>query len=349
MISTLSYENMLSEELNAMMAELHQFVSSIQRPKIKDDKWSKAVEEYCRELEKRIDAAVEMIAQKHKELSESWNETAQAWQVSYNEKKDNLNHSLEEISQSLKEYRDELAESPNVKKLNSLFDSLSESYEELLVRIKKYGVAQKVKSGHLKPINYKRNLFHATAGTSMAIFYYLFIPRSWALGLIFSTVGLFLFLEITRRFSKRWNDFLVDTVFGLIARPHERHHTNGSTYMVIAITLILLFFAYKPIVCVAVLVLGLADPAASVVGKLWGKTKIYGNKSWVGTSAFFVVAFTASLIFMLLTVEHHGAAYIFMTAAVVALVGTVVELFSTRIDDNFSIPMSVAFTAWLFL
>jgi len=332
-----------------MMAELHRFVSSIQRPKIKDEKWSKAVEEYCREIEGRIEKALENISRKHRELSESWTEATHAWQLSYNEKKENLNRSLVEISNSLRAYRDELAESPNVKKLNSLFDSLSEGYEELLVKIKKFGISQKVKSGHIKPINYPRNIFHATMGTTMALMYYFVIPRSWALGLILSTVGLFLLLEATRRFSKRWNDFLVDTVFGLIARPHERHHTNGSTYMVLAITLMLLFFAYKPIVCVAVLVLGLADPAASVVGKLWGKTKVFRNKSWLGTGAFFAVAFIASLVFMLLTVEHHSAAYLTMTAFFIAIVGTLVELFSTRIDDNFSIPMSVAFTAWLFL
>ena len=91
----------------------------------------------------------------------------------------------------------------------------------------------------------------------------------------------------------------------------------------------------------AVLVLGLADPAAGVVGRRFGRIQLSANRTLEGTLAFVVVGALASLIWLLAT----GAAPV--QALIVALVagtaGALAELGSSRrFDDNFSIPVAVA-------
>ncbi len=68
------YEDILREELNSIMSELHRLVSNIQNPRLKDETWSKRIHEICEELDMRIEAAKARLSEVQNELSGSFSE-----------------------------------------------------------------------------------------------------------------------------------------------------------------------------------------------------------------------------------------------------------------------------------
>jgi len=100
--------------------------------------------------------------------------------------------------------------------------------------------------------------------------------------------------------------------------------------------------------CAAVLILALADPVASLVGSRWGRTKLFKDKSLQGSLAFFATGFSAAAAYLLLAGPLAWPLAL-AAAAGMAAVGTLVELFSDSLDDNFTVPVACALTALLFL
>jgi dolichol kinase len=83
----------------------------------------------------------------------------------------------------------------------------------------------------------------------------------------------------------------------------------------------------------AILVLALADAGSTIVGIVFGKHKHVWNKSssWEGTITFFLFAF--GVLFYFAPLEKA-----ILIACIVALIESL-----PKIDDNISIPLSVAF------
>ena len=128
--------------------------------------------------------------------------------------------------------------------------------------------------------------------------------------------------------------------FGPVAHAHEHTQVNSSTWYVTAL-LLLALFAPRLSAEIALVVLGFADPLAGIVGRRFGRTRIRAGRSLEGSLAFVAAGTLAGL----------GAAAIFhalpfgsmlVLAAVGAVVGAVAEVVSTRLDDNFSIPVTAA-------
>lgn len=327
MAKTATYEKVSGsfEKMNDILEELHEFISSLYRPKFLDEGWAESIQNYSQELSVRVSEISKYYDKKKKSLNAS------------------LTSSLTKMEVSLNEYSTELMERPNGKRLHKLYESMQQNYEELLVNLKNHNITQ-IKADHLKPTNYARNLFHIVTGLTCTLLYQFVLGRELALMLLGSCLALFGVLEITRRFSERWNTILVEKVFGIIARPHERHKTNGSTYYVIAMFLLVIFFP-KPVVLISVLVLGFADPAASIIGKLWGRRKLFKKKSFMGTGAFLIVSFSVTLAYISLAVPNFSFLYALLIAAVISIIATATELFSIRVDDNLSVPLMSAIAA----
>ncbi len=196
----------------------------------------------------------------------------------------------------------------------------------------------------LRPRNLRRSAFHVACGATVLILIEEILPL-W--GLIVAPAifaGTFWFLEILRRFSSKANDGLM-WFFRHVAHPHERHRVNSSTWYGTA--LLLISFIQLPMICaVAVAVLALADPAAGLVGRHYGRISLVHGRTLEGTVTFFLVGALAS--FAVLGIWHAdvslGARLGISVAA--AGVGALVELFSHRLDDNFTVPVSAALSAW---
>lgn len=121
-------------------------------------------------------------------------------------------------------------------------------------------------------------------------------------------------------------------------------------------SLLMLFFTFAGVVALAwgafgqmhlaataVLMWGVGDAVAALVGIPFGKHKVQlpltdGKKSWEGSLAMYAASFTCGII-MLVTFQGMPFAGAFPLAAVAALAGTVTELYSPSKYDTVTVPL----------
>ncbi len=219
---------------------------------------------------------------------------------------------------------------------------LTSAYDTLNARLKARG-AQVPRN---RPTNYMRNAYHMGNGL-MIIGLIQFVLTEWTMILVAGAFAVAAWsTETARRYSPAVNK-VVMRAFRDIAHPDERYTVNSATWMVTALLLIALLF--DPIACtVGVAVLGFADPAAALVGRRFGKTRLVGSKTLEGTLAFAVAGFAVALL--CLTVFGPAQPWTARAgiAALAAAPAALAELFAGRgLDDNFAIPTVASAGAWL--
>ena len=196
----------------------------------------------------------------------------------------------------------------------------------------------------LRPTNYTRNVFHVLgAGIAIALIETV-LPLSWLLPVAGSVALAGWTMEAGRRISPAFNKVLM-WAFSLVAHPHEAHRVNSSTWYATALVL-LAATGIVELTVMAIAILGLADPAAAVIGRRFGKHKLVNGRSLEGTLTFFVVGFVAAFGVALLHMPPLVAA---LTALAASASGAIAELYSRKVDDNLSIPLASAGAAWLVL
>jgi dolichol kinase len=191
----------------------------------------------------------------------------------------------------------------------------------------------------LRPTNHARMIFHMTSASLALIVISLAPSPGW----ITLAASLFFFsawtMELLRRGDSKINDRLM-AFFGPVAHAHERHRVNSATWYATALMALSLFCA-PPVSAMAVAVLGLGDPAAAFIGRRYGRIRLYAGRSLEGSLTFLFVAAAVAM-----AVAHfflHVAWPLQVAAACVAgLSGAVAELFSKKLDDNLTIPLTVA-------
>ncbi|MGB1275120.1 MAG: diacylglycerol/polyprenol kinase family protein [Nannocystaceae bacterium] len=129
-------------------------------------------------------------------------------------------------------------------------------------------------------------------------------------------------------------------VFQPVAHPHETWRINSATWY--ASALVMLALTGEPIVqTTAVVVLGVGDPIAALVGRRFGRHKLINGRSVEGSLAFLVTSACAAAGVLL---ALHGLSLVAATtiALAAAVPATFAELVSRRVDDNLTIPLSAA-------
>ncbi len=197
----------------------------------------------------------------------------------------------------------------------------------------------------LRPTNYRRNLIHF-AGSLLALVVILLIPTPAAM--ITAAAAFFTYawsMEFLRRRSKTLNDRLM-AYYGPLAHPHEWHRVNSATWYCTA--LLTLALTGSPLVCaVAVLVLGIGDPAAAVVGRRWGRIRLLYGRSLEGSLTFVATATALTLAALTLFFGELSLLAALGLSFTGAVFGATAELFSRRIDDNLTIPVAAGLGVWL--
>ena len=197
----------------------------------------------------------------------------------------------------------------------------------------------------LRPTNYARNVLHVvTAGIAISMLL-LLQGTPWLLPTALFFAGAGWSLEATRRIWPGWNQKIM-SLWGPVAHPHEHHRVNSATWYCTA--LVILAALDAPAASLLGLVaLGVGDPAAAVIGRRWGRTRLANGRSLEGFAAFMVASLIAG--FALLSLVRPELSFTTRAAACAAasLVGAIVELMSRRVDDNLSIPLSAAVIATL--
>ncbi|CAG0967103.1 hypothetical protein ARNL5_01364 [Anaerolineae bacterium] len=189
-----------------------------------------------------------------------------------------------------------------------------------------------------------RKGIHMSSLASPVVYY--FITRETALSILVPLLLLFGVSDLARisipafgTFYERW--------FGFLLRRHERaeqgqKRLNGATYVLLSATLCVWLFP-KMIVLTAFAILIVSDTAAALIGRKFGRHPLLQHKSVEGSTAFFVSA----LIVVAFAPKVQYLSLEYVIGAVAALVGAVVEAVSGEmVDDNLSIPLSIALVMW---
>ncbi len=336
--------------LGSLTEELHQFLSRLYAEKLTDADRTRldALVAACRELADKAQNAREMAG----DAWDSFGERVANARDAAAARRQTLGESLERMSTSLRSMAAELAEHPRVARVRSWRNRLSTNYEDLLRSVRRSRVAQAgqpLQLPHLKPANYHRNVFHVAMGLVSVLLYELVLTWPLTMLVLGSISTVVVTLEVTRKIWPRWNQMICDSIFfRLIIRPRELRRINSASVYALTLTGMCLL-APMPAVEVGLLVLAFGDPAASIIGKRWGSRKLWRQKSWAGSAAFFGVAFGVSVLFLGLKGLLAPWSMVGVAAAA-AFAGTVTELLSDRLDDNFSVlAMTTAVTALFFM
>ncbi len=320
-------ERSFREQLAAIATELHELVSRLQdrRPHLPFDAWAHGIAERSAQLAERAAQLRRSLAGRQRSLAPT----------------------LDHVTEALRDCANAVAQGTFAARLESAQARLARSYEELVHQLRRRRAALgAVRLPHLKPVRIGRSAFHVASGLTGVVLYECVLSQYQALTILVVLLSVFGTLEITRRFSSRWNDFLVDRVFGGISRPWERHRTNSATLYLLALTLMTALMP-RHAVAVGLLVLAVGDPSAALVGKRFGRHKILGGKSWEGVAGFWGAAFAS-----VMTLLHFAAPALALPASIglaagAAAVGALVEVVCQELEDNFAIPILAAAFATL--
>lgn len=122
-------------------------------------------------------------------------------------------------------------------------------------------------------------------------------------------------------------------IFEGIFRQKEEDYLNGAVFFVIACVIAFAAFDYW-IAVLAMLMTVFGDAFAGLFGRLFGATKIYRDKSYVGSLA----GFMANVLVGFFVVP--GLPWLFLGMAFVA---SLVEMFTGKLDDNLTVPLFAGF------
>jgi dolichol kinase len=175
---------------------------------------------------------------------------------------------------------------------------------------------------------------------------YSFWEKSTILWILLPITFLFFAVDMSIKVIKPLRE-LVQNIFGPIMRPHELKNEivlNGATWVFISACICILILPKLMVVC-GFSILIISDTAAALLGKKYGKHKWFVNKSIEGTASFAGTAIIDIVIIGLL-ISADWQYYVVGIAA--AIIGSLVEAVSgvLKIDDNFSIPLSIGFMMW---
>ncbi|MFO8172840.1 MAG: hypothetical protein ACQET1_09400 [Gemmatimonadota bacterium] len=174
-----------------------------------------------------------------------------------------------------------------------------------------------------------RRAFHAANGLILvSILQWSSLDPGLVLRVLGGILGLLLLLDGVRLTLPRMNR-LFFRVFSPLASPREAGGPASSTWYVLGALLTLLLFPLH-LAQGGILVLALADPAASLLGRAFG-TRPFGTGTLEGTAVFVSVAFLSLLPFAP-----------WLPALMAALVAAMVEVIRWPLDDNLTLPLVTA-------
>lgn len=180
-----------------------------------------------------------------------------------------------------------------------------------------------------------RKIWHMTSVFAMFAAW-VYLPEIVSISILSIALAVFVPFDVLRQRYPAMNEWAV-SVFRPIMRQAEVDRLAGTTYLICGAFLVVVFFP-RPVVSLTLLFLAFADPLASYVGILYGKDKIFGQKSLQGFLAAFAVCGSLSMMFLWGT--PHSFERIFICSLLAGLLGAVAELLPVgKLDDNFTLPV----------
>lgn len=198
----------------------------------------------------------------------------------------------------------------------------------------------------LKPrhdLHIARRLWHV-CGVLSIVTIYSFISYQLSLVLLLFAALVFALPDFYRLVNPKFNAFVLKN-FRMLLRDNEAQGLTGLSYIILGVFIIAALFP-KPVVTLSLLFVAFGDPAASIFGVLYGKDKIWGNKSLQGFLAAFVVCTLLTAAFF---IYHQQIGDRLVLAALISgFIGACSEIVTIRkLDDNLTFPVLSATFLWV--
>ena len=178
-----------------------------------------------------------------------------------------------------------------------------------------------------------RRVFHLVGGSCVAWIVYTLSPQAASARWLFGSALTVAFAADLLRLRSEALNRLFFRTFSALLCPREVGRLS-LTWFLLGVFL-LLWFPGDTLAVPSILVLTFADPAAGVVGRLWGRHPV-GKGTLEGAAAFFITAVAVLVPFV-------GVWAALPVAAVVAAA----EVLPGRLDDNLVIPVATAACLWV--
>ncbi len=155
------------------------------------------------------------------------------------------------------------------------------------------------------------------------------------IGLISLTGLLLVFMEI--EYVRLEHAMTLPGRLASLVRKHERDRVTGAVWLTAGCIISFAVFEYW-IAVLSFLFVIFGDTFASLVGIGLGGRKLYRKKSWAG----FLGGLSANLMCGWIIMPDRALVFVPM-----ALTASVVEVFTSKLDDNFTVPLFAGFVGFL--
>ena len=180
-----------------------------------------------------------------------------------------------------------------------------------------------------------RKMIHYSS--ALISFIYFFIEKNIAVTILLTILIILLTVEFIKYKNDSFYNFYMK-YFKHMLREHEydkrTFRINGATWVILSCLLCILIFP-KLIAIMGMLLLSFADSTSGIIGRLYGKKQYAPNRSYIGTTAFFI----SGILVIALTPKYTYSSTEYMVCTAAVIITTFAEAFNLHIDDNFTIPV----------
>ncbi len=181
-----------------------------------------------------------------------------------------------------------------------------------------------------------RKTFHMSGGLVFLVpFLFLNFSQEYMAAILGTFLALVMSLEYCRA-RWEWVNGLAVKVMGPIMRDTEVNQLTGIPFYMASCLFAFLIFP-RHIAVLSILYLAFGDPSSSFFGVLYGRSKIFPNKSLQGTLGGFVICAVVTAIYLVW--QDFDREKILLLSLLGGLSGSIAELLPLNVDDNFSIPV----------
>lgn len=205
-------------------------------------------------------------------------------------------------------------------------------------------IAPSMPTANRNSLQLPRRFFHMGMGTIAAVLYHAFFSHQQAVYLLGTCLCLFYLAEQIRiSYPELTEHYKVLAKYFLRAEEHLKE----SAGIPFAMGLLLTILSFpKAVAITAILTLSFSDPLSAIIGIKYGRIPVTKNKSLEGSLAFFSCTFLSAFI---VAISYSEAAWmqIMVFGIMLSLTSSLFELLPIRIDDNLTIPLFTAISAWI--
>ena len=181
-----------------------------------------------------------------------------------------------------------------------------------------------------------RKAFHMSGAVSFLVPYLFFgFTRETMAAILGTVLAVVMGVEYARS-RWEWVNSLAVKAMGPVMRDSEVNQLTGIPFYMASCLFSFLIFP-RHVTVLAILYLAFGDPSSSFFGVLYGRNKIFPNKSLQGTLGGFTVCAIAT--FLYLHFEAFPPGKVLLLSLIGGFSGAISELLPLNVDDNFAIPV----------